>query len=174
MCSGNGGHGAADLEPKLDLILWLGSLGLTCQGLLGFSAAFFKRMLLVVLCVCMWTLPLSLVGRLGKGQPEAKVPNLWELPARLPHRSPSHLLHLPRVCPPVCCLLLCLLRRRRRQQGGASLGASLAPTPRFSILEGRPPLGLLCSLSHTGCPINSATYLHSLGVDPSHKAIAIT
>ena len=51
MCSGNGGHGAADLEPKLDLILWLGSLGLTCQGLLGFSAAFFKRMLLVVLCV---------------------------------------------------------------------------------------------------------------------------
>ena len=52
------------------------------------------------------------------------------------------------------------------------MGASLAPPdPRFSILEGRPPPWLPCSLSHTGCPINSATYLHSLGVDPSHKAI---
>ena len=84
--------------------------------------------------------------------------------SRPSHRSPNHLLHLQRLCPPLCCLPPQQRRRRRqRLEVGGSMGASLAPPdPRFSILEGRPPPWLPCSLSHTGCPINSATYLHSL------------
>ena len=125
MCSGNRGHGGADLEPKLDLILWLGSLRLTCQGLLGFSAASFKGMLLVALCVHVD--PASVPGWQGRkrsGQPEAEVPKLWELPAGFPigHHPTSSIFAGFVYQKPACCLL-----RRRRRQRGASMGASLAP-----------------------------------------------
>ena len=84
MCSGNGDL-CADLEPKLDLILWLGSLGLTCQGLLRFSAV--TGMLPVALSVhaepalvpcCLWQ------GRKRSDLNKAEVPKLCELPAGSP------------------------------------------------------------------------------------------
>ena len=71
------GGRSADLGPKLDLILWLGSLGLTCQGLPGFSAASSIGMLLVALCVHLDpTYVNGWQGRERSGQPEAKVPRL--------------------------------------------------------------------------------------------------
>ena len=100
MCSGNGGHGGADLEPKLDLILWLGSLRLTCQGLLGFfssAASSFHGDALgcpLSLHVDPPSVPGWQVRKRSGWQPEAKVAKLWELPAGLPiaHLSTSSIL----------------------------------------------------------------------------------
>lgn len=169
MCSGNGGHGGADLEPKLDLILWLGSLRLTCQGLLGFSAASFKGMLLVALCVHVD--PASVPGWQGRkrsGQPEAEVPKLWELPAGLPHRSPSHLLHLRRVCVPETRLLPAAAEEKTaRCKHGSQSGARLLGFLSLKVAR-RSGWG---ALSHTGCPINSALppFIRSRSVSQGHR-----
>ena len=125
----------------------------------------------------MWTLLLSPAGKGGKGQ-AASQRLRWRSCGSCQPAFPSLTIPPP---PSSTALSTTVLpppqqRRRRRQRHdlGGSMGASLAPPdPRFSILEGRPPPPGCRALSPIPVVLSIAppTYLHSLGVDPSHKAI---
>ena len=131
------GGRSADLGPKLDLILWLGSLGLTCQGLPGFSAASSIGMLLVALCVHLD--PTYVPGwqgreRSARGQGAEVVRGL---PIAHHHLTCSIFVGLVCVASSSACC------------SGEEDSAAQAwePVWSFSILEGRPPpLWLVLSL----------------------------